>query len=96
MSTESSADKATVSENREVEIPAKLAERYGIEPGDEVRWEDLGDGLELKASNDGTGNSVIGFAVDEDVNEEDRREFVEEAEEHIREKRETEWNRAGQ
>lgn len=78
-----------VTSKGQVTIPKALHDRYGIDEGDEVTWDDLGTGLKLSKHSKSDGR---GSLVPEDTSEDDRREVADELAEQIREKRRTDWN----
>ncbi|EMA61272.1 transcriptional regulator, AbrB family protein [Halorubrum distributum JCM 13561] len=69
-------------------IPKALREEFGLEEGDELRWEKTDDGIRVRKA---TGSAGRGMLVDEDVSEEKREEMAAEMEAEIREKRRSEW-----
>jgi AbrB family looped-hinge helix DNA binding protein len=42
-----------VTSKRQVTLPKELADEYGIEPGDEIRWERAGDAIRVVPGNRG-------------------------------------------
>ncbi|ELZ33788.1 transcriptional regulator, AbrB family protein [Halorubrum distributum JCM 10247] len=69
-------------------IPKELREEFGLEEGDELRWEKTDDGIRVRKA---TGSAGRGMLVDEDVSEAKREEMAAEMEAEIREKRRSEW-----
>ncbi|ELZ45371.1 transcriptional regulator, AbrB family protein [Halorubrum distributum JCM 9100] len=69
-------------------IPKALREEFGLEEGDELRWEKTDDGICVRKA---TGSAGRGMLVDEDVSEAKREEMAAEMEAEIREKRRSEW-----
>jgi AbrB family looped-hinge helix DNA binding protein len=72
----------------QVTIPKELREEFGLEEGDELRWEKTEEGLRVRKSTRSAGRGML---VDNDVSEEKREEMAEEMESEIREKRRSEW-----
>jgi AbrB family looped-hinge helix DNA binding protein len=72
----------------QVTIPKDLREEFGLEEGDEIRWEKTEDGIRVRKATRTTGRGML---VDEDVPTEKREAMAEEMEAEIREKRRTEW-----
>jgi AbrB family looped-hinge helix DNA binding protein len=77
-----------VTDKGQTTIPQSLREKYGIEPGDTVVWEDIDDGLVVRKVIEDAGR---GLWVAEELDDEDRRAIAEELDDEIRERRETEW-----
>jgi len=73
----------------QVTIPKALREEFGLEEGDEIRWERAEDGIRVRKATRSTGRGML---VDEEVPEAKREEMAEEMETEIREKRRTEWH----
>ena len=90
MSTDSESDNRTtrITRKGQVTIPKALREEFGLEEGDELRWEKTDDGIRVRKA---TGSAGRGMLVDEDVSEEKREEMAAEMEAEIREKRQSEW-----
>jgi AbrB family looped-hinge helix DNA binding protein len=90
MSTENDTEGETtrITRKGQVTIPKKLREEFGLEEGDEIRWEKAEDGIRVRKTTRSTGRGML---VDEDVSTEKREEMAEEMEAEIREKRQTEW-----
>ncbi|EMA71250.1 AbrB/MazE/SpoVT family DNA-binding domain-containing protein [Halorubrum distributum] len=90
MSTDSESDNRTtrITRKGQVTIPKALREEFGLEEGDELRWEKTDDGIRVRKA---TGSAGRGMLVDEDVSEEKREEMAAEMEAEIREKRRSEW-----
>ena len=72
----------------QVTIPKDLREEFGLEEGDEIRWEKTEDGIRVRKATRTTGRGML---VDEDVSTEKREAMAEEMEAEIRENRRTEW-----
>ena len=82
-------DKTTrITRKGQVTIPKDLREEFGLEEGDEIRWEMTEDGIRVRKATRSTGRGML---VDEGVPKEKREEMAEEMEAEIREKRRTEW-----
>lgn len=90
MSTDSESDNRTtrITRKGQVTIPKSLREEFGLEEGDELRWEKTDDGIRVRKA---TGSAGRGLLVDEDVSEAKREEMAAEMEAEIREKRQSEW-----
>jgi AbrB family looped-hinge helix DNA binding protein len=69
-------------------IPKEIRDKFGIEPGDEVVWEITDEGVILRRADPLNG---YGFAVDEDLDDEEREEIASDLEDELYERRETEW-----
>jgi len=90
MSTDDERDEATtrITRKGQVTIPKHLREEFGLEPGDELRWEESEDGIRVRKATRSAGRGML---VDDDVSEGKREEMAEELTEDIRERRRTEW-----
>lgn len=77
-----------VTDKGQTTIPKEVREKFGIEPGDEVVWEITDDGVILRRADPLNG---YGFAVEEDLSDEEREEIASELEKDLYERRETEW-----
>jgi len=89
MSSERQDETATrVTDKGQTTIPKALREKYGIEPGDTVMWEDTGEQIVVKKAISDVGRGML---FDDDVPEEKRKEIADEMTKEIREMRETEW-----
>jgi AbrB family looped-hinge helix DNA binding protein len=90
MSTETDNDGETtrITRKGQVTIPKALREEFGLEEGDEIRWEKAEDGIRVRKATRSAGRGML---VDDAVSEEKREEMAEEMEAEIREKRQTEW-----
>jgi AbrB family looped-hinge helix DNA binding protein len=90
MSTENDTEGETtrITRKGQVTIPKKLREEFGLEEGDEIRWEKTEDGIRVRKATQSTGRGML---VDEDTSKEKREEMAEEMEAEIHEKRQTEW-----
>ena len=49
---------AKVTSKLQVTVPKALAERYGIEPGDDIEWEAAGDAMRIVPARRRSGGSV--------------------------------------
>ena len=72
----------------QVTIPKELREEFGLEEGDELRWEKTEDGIRVRKATRSAGRGML---VDEDVSEAEREAMAEEMEAEIRERRRTDW-----
>lgn len=72
----------------QVTIPKRLREEFGLEEGDELRWEVDEDGIVVRKATRSAGRGML---VDEDTSTEQREAMAEEMEAEIREKRRSEW-----
>ncbi|GAA0274730.1 AbrB/MazE/SpoVT family DNA-binding domain-containing protein [Halobacterium noricense] len=88
MSTGNDAETTRVTRKGQVTIPKALREEFGLEEGDELRWEKAEDGIRVRKATRSAGRGML---VDDDVPEEKREEMAEEMAEEIREKCRTEW-----
>ena len=68
-------------------IPQELREKYGLEPGDEVIWEEGEDGIIVKKR---TKTGARGLLAG-DLTEDEREQLADDLESEIREQRDTEW-----
>lgn len=73
-----------VTERGQTTIPQELREKYGIEPGDEVVWEDTEDGLVVKKRGALHG---YGAGVPEGTDDEVRADVAAELDRRLRERR---------
>lgn len=88
MSTAGNTETSRVTDKGQTTIPKEFREKYGIEPGDTVVWEDTDDGIVIQKV---IADSGRGMWVDEAIAPEKREEIAEELEDEIRERRDTEW-----
>lgn len=88
MSTTGNTETSRVTDKGQTTIPKQLREKYGIEPGDTVVWEDTDEGIIIRKVIEDSGR---GLWVDDELSPEEREEIAQELEEEIRERRETEW-----
>jgi len=89
MSTDDIDDKTTrITRKGQVTIPKELREEFGLEEGDEIRWQGDEDGIKVRKATQSAGRGML---VDEDLSDEKREEMAEEMEDDIREKRQSEW-----
>lgn len=90
MSTDGESDDRTtrITRKGQVTIPKALREEFGLEEGDELRWEKTDDGIRVRKA---TGSAGRGMLVDEDISEAKREEMAAEMEAEIREKRRSDW-----
>lgn len=78
-----------VSQKGQTTIPKEIRRQLGIEPGDTVEWERDGETVRIRRESEPT---TKGVAFDSSVSEDDREEWVENANERLKRKRETEWD----
>lgn len=71
-----------------VTIPKELREEFGLEAGDELRWETTDDGICVRKANQSAGRGML---VDDDVSAETREEVAATMEAELREQRREEW-----
>jgi len=89
MSTDDIDHKTTrITRKGQVTIPKELREEFGLEEGDEIRWQGDEDGIKVRKATQSAGRGML---VDEDISDEKREEMAEEMEADIREKRQSEW-----
>lgn len=88
MSTDTDEKTTRVTRKGQVTIPKELREEFGLEEGDELRWEKTEDGIQIRKATQSAGRGML---VDDDISEKKREEMAEEMEAEIREKRRTEW-----
>lgn len=77
-----------ITDKGQTTIPKELREKYGIEPGDRVIWEDTEEGIVIRKVVEDAGR---GIWADEDLEGDVREEMARELEDDVRERRETEW-----
>ena len=88
MSTDTDDKTTRVTRKGQVTIPKELREEFGLEEGDELRWQKTEDGIQIRKATQSAGRGML---VDDDISEEKREEMAEEMEADIREKRRSEW-----
>ncbi|HKL28414.1 MAG TPA: AbrB/MazE/SpoVT family DNA-binding domain-containing protein [Natrialbaceae archaeon] len=90
MSTDDDTDGKTtrITRKGQVTIPKELREEFGLEAGDELRWEKTEDGIRVRKATQSAGRGML---VDDDVSEAKREEMAKAMEANIREQRRTEW-----
>jgi AbrB family looped-hinge helix DNA binding protein len=88
MGTDTEEKTTRVTRKGQVTIPKELREEFGLEEGDELRWEQTEDGIRVRKATRSAGRGML---VDDAVSEDKREEMAEEMEAEIREKRRTEW-----
>lgn len=90
MSTDNDIDSETtrITRKGQVTIPKELREEFGLEEGDELRWEKTEDGIRVRKATRSAGRGML---VDDDVPPEKREAMAEEMEAEIREQRRTGW-----
>ena len=77
-----------ITDDGRVTIPKELREEFGLEAGDELRWETTDDGIRVRKANRSTGRGML---VDDDVSAETREEVAATMEAELREQRREEW-----
>lgn len=90
MSTDDEANGQTtrITRKGQVTIPKELREEFGLEVGDELRWEKTEDGIRIRKATQSAGRGML---VDENVSKAEREAIAEEMEAEIRERRRTDW-----
>lgn len=88
MSTDTDEKTTRITRKGQVTIPKELREEFGLEEGDELRWEKTEDGIRIRKATQSAGRGML---VDDDVSEAKREEMAEEMEAEIRDKRRSEW-----
>ena len=89
MSTDDIEGKTTrITRNGQVTIPKEFREEFGLEEGDEIRWESDKDGIKVRKATQSAGRGML---VDEDISEKKREAMAAEMAADIREQRQTEW-----
>ena len=89
MSTDDIEGKTTrITRKGQVTIPKELREEFGLEEGDEIRWQGDEDGIRVRKATQSAGRGML---VDDDIPDEKRQEMATEMEADIRKKRQTEW-----
>ena len=68
-------------------IPQELREKYGLEPGDEVIWEEGEDGILVKKRTETGARGLLAG----DLTEDERERLADDLEAELREQRETNW-----
>ena len=90
MSTDSDEKTTRVTRKGQVTIPKELRDEFGLEAGDEVRWQKTEDGIRVRKATQSAGRGML---VDDDISEAKREEMAEEMEAEIREKRRSDKDR---
>lgn len=85
---ESAVETTRITRKGQVTIPKELRDAFGLEPGDELRWEESQDGIIVRKATRSAGRGML---LDDTVPEGRREEVAEEMESFIREQRRTEW-----
>jgi len=88
MSTDTDEKTTRITRKGQVTIPKELREEFGLEEGDEVRWERTEDGIQVRKATQSAGRGML---VDDDVSDEKREDMAEDMEAEIRKKRQEEW-----
>ena len=88
MSTDDIEGKTTrITRKGRVTIPKSLREEFGLEVGDEIRWQVDEDGIKVRKATQSAGRGML---VDADITEKKREEMAAEMEASIRERRQIE------
>lgn len=69
-----------VTEKGQTTIPKAMREKYDLDPGDEVRWEDTEDGIRLRKS---SGSNARGMLVPSETPQDAREAIAEELEQRV-------------
>lgn len=77
-----------VTDKGQTTIPKELREKYGIEPGDTVVWQDTESGIVIQKVISDAGRGML---VDENLDRESREAIAEELADEVRRRRETDW-----
>lgn len=85
------SESTRITEKGQTTIPKELREKYNLEPGDEVVWEDTEDGIVLKRR---TSTSGRGALVPDDTSKEKRKEVADELAERLRDRRDRNYEEA--
>jgi len=88
MGTDTDGKTTRVTRKGQVTIPKELREEFGLEEGDELRWEKTEDGIRVRKATRSAGRGML---VDDDISAAKREEMAEEMEAEIRQKRTEEW-----
>jgi AbrB family looped-hinge helix DNA binding protein len=90
MSTDNGGEGKTtrITRKGQVTIPKELRAEFGLEEGDEIRWEKAEDGIRVRKATQSAGRGML---VDDDIPEAKREEMADEVEAEIRENRDSEW-----
>lgn len=88
MRTGSDEKTTRITRKGQVTIPKELREEFGLEEGDELRWEKTEDGIQVRKATQSAGRGML---VDDDLPAEKREEMADEMASDIREHRRTEW-----
>jgi len=89
MSTDDIEGKTTrITRKGQVTIPKELRDEFGLEEGDEIRWEGDEDGIKVRKAIQSAGRGML---VDEDISDKKREAVAAEMAADIREQRQTEW-----
>jgi len=90
MSTDDGDSETTrITRKGQVTIPKQLREEYGLEEGDEVRWERTEEGLRVRKATQSAGRGML---VDENIPAQKREAMAREMESEIRHKRREDWS----
>lgn len=69
-------------------IPQRLREKYDLEPGDTVVWEETADGIVVRKEETTDARGLLA----DGLSEAEREDLAAELSDEIREKRDAEWN----
>lgn len=82
------AETTRITRKGQTTIPQRLREKFDLEPGDTVVWEETEGGMVVRKKENTGARGLLAS----DLSEDDRRELAEELSEELRKKRENEWN----
>lgn len=85
------SESTRITEKGQATIPKALREKYDLEPGDEVVWEEADDGILVRKR---TTTEARGMLVPDDTSDEKRDAVVEELGRRIRERRDRNYEEA--
>ena len=80
-----------VTEKGQATIPKELREKYNLEPGDDVVWIDIDEGIVVKKR---TRTAGRGLLLPDDASEDTREAVAEELGERLRERRDRNYEKA--
>jgi len=85
---ESDVATSRVTRKGQVTIPKELREEFGLEEGDEIRWERTDGEIRIRKATQSAGRGML---VPDDVSDDTREEIARELEASIRDKRRSDW-----
>lgn len=89
MSTDDASDRTTrITRKGQVTIPKELRDEFGLEEGDELRWEKTEDGMVVRKATRTAGRGMLAT----DASESEREAMAAEMEADVREHRRSEWS----